>query len=143
MARDRAHARRLLITFVAFIALMFGAGATQAYASGADGHDTGKIQVCKKLQGPGDHLKFDFTVRKDGHEVAKFSLKKNECRTVEVKQGKYTVTEYVPKNCELVKIEIDGSGRYSLKDATAWVEVEKDKTVKVTFFDKCKRDDCG
>jgi hypothetical protein len=136
----RNYVRRLAIWFAACLVLMFGAGVTPASAASDDhGKATGVLEVCKKVQGGHGDQKFDFVVKKDKKEV-KLTLKANECRKEKVETGRYSVTEYVPKNCELVKIRIDGKGKSSVKDATAWVEVEKDKTTTVTFFNKCKKD---
>jgi hypothetical protein len=137
----RSALRRLLIAFAAFVVVLFGLAAVPAYATGDDGK-TGTIEVCKKVQGPDRDFEFKFVIKKDGKEVKTFTLKKNECKSVDVEVGKFWVTEYVPKECEVTKIEIKGEGSVDLKKATAWVVVKKGETVTVTFFDKCKKEDC-
>jgi hypothetical protein len=142
--------RRLVIALVAFGVALFGLAAAPAYASdAASRHDGGRIEVCKKVLGPGDHLKFKFVIKKkdrkeDSKIIKEFTLKKNECKKVDVKKGKHSVTEYVPKNCKIKMIHIKDDGNKNIRDpkkATVWVDVKKGKTVKVTFFDKCKKDD--
>lgn len=157
MTETRFKVRRLVIAPVAFGVALFGLAAAPAYASDTSSHDDkGRIEVCKKVLGPGDHLKFKFVIKKkdgkddrtkdgkdDGKVVKEFTLKKNECKKVDVKKGKHSVTEDVPKNCKIKMIHIKGDENKNIKDpkkATVWVDVKKDKTVKVTFFDKCKKD---
>lgn len=141
MNEIRTYVRRLLIAFAAFAVVLFGTATAPAHATGTDGK-TGTIEVCKKVQGPDPGFEFKFVVKKDGKHVKAFTLKKNECKEVDVEEGKYSVTEYVPKECELTNIHIDGEGSYDISKATAWVKVKKGETVTVTFFDKCKEDDC-
>lgn len=138
--------RRLVITLAAFGVALFGLATAPAHASDAFTHvKKGTIEVCKKVQGPGDHLKFKFVIKKkDGETVKEFTLKKNECKKVDLNEGKYSVTEYVPKGCELKMIHIKSDENDNIKDpkkSTVWVEVKKGKTVKITFFDKCKKED--
>jgi len=146
MTEIQFKVRRLVIALAAFGVALFGLATAPAHASDTPTHvKKGKIEVCKKVLGPGDHLKFKFVIKKkDGETIKEFTLKKNECKTVEVHEGKFTVKEDVPKGCELKMIHVKGEENDNIKDpkkAKVWVEVKKDKTVKVTFFDKCKKED--
>ena len=137
--------RRLVIALAAFGVALFGLATAPAHASDTPTDmKKGKIEVCKKVQGPGDHLRFKFVIKKkDGHIVKEFTLKKNECKTVHVDEGKFKVKEDVPKGCEVTMIHVKGEHNKNIKDPRkprVWVEVNKHKTVKVTFFDKCKKD---
>jgi len=102
----------------------------------------GTIEVCKKVQGPDPGFDFKFVIKKDGKEVTSLYLRKNDCTKVKVDEGDYSVTEYVPKECEVTMIHIRGDGHSDVSKAAAWLAVKKGETVTVTFFDRCKRNDC-
>ena len=145
MTEIQFKVRRLVIALAAFGIALFGlATAAHASDSSTDGKK-GTIEVCKKVLGPGDHLKFKFVIKKkDGEIVKEFTLKKNECKTVDVDEGKFKIKEDVPKGCKLKMIHVKSDENENIKDPkwpAVWVKVKKDDKVKVTFFDKCKKDD--
>jgi len=145
MTEIQFKVRRLIVALAAFGVALFGLATAPAHASdtSTDGKK-GEIEVCKKVLGPGDHLEFKFVIKNHyGEIVKKFTLKKNECKTVDVDEGKFKVREHLPKGCKVKMIHVKAEDNENIKDprkAQVWVEVKKGKSVKVTFFDKCKKD---
>ena len=145
MTEIQFNVRRLIIALAVSGIGLIGLTTAPAYASGTSDGKKGEIEVCKKVLGPGDHLEFKFVIeKKDGQIVKKFTLEKNECKTVDVDAGKFKIREHLPKGCEVKMIHVKGEDNRNIKDpekARVWVEVKKGESVKVTFFDKCKKDD--
>ncbi|EME58630.1 hypothetical protein [Amycolatopsis decaplanina] len=136
---------RSAVALTAGVALLSGGSALVAHeASAADRKDVGEIRICKQVRGFEDvKQKFRFIIRQPGEgKIAEWLLRGWECRTESrLAVGSYRVREQdMPRDCEVVNIRVQGPfERINVKNATAVVKVERDRTTTVIFVDLCRK----
>jgi len=148
MHKNTFDLKRLILIEGACIALVAGGFAPVANGSAVSkDEDEGTIKVCKEVDGKTDKDdKFKFRIReRDDGKVVNFSLEDGDCKSRDVPEGEYRVTERdLPDGCEVDDIEVKPSSREkntNIDKGTADVKVKEDKTTKVTYTNTCDNDD--
>lgn len=135
---------RPAVALAAGVALMSSGSVLVAQEAAADPKDFGEIRVCKLVRGfDQPQQKFRIVIRHRGEgKISEWLLRGGECRTERrLAVGVYPVREReMPKNCDIVNVRVQGPfERINLKNATAVVKVQKDRTTTVTFVNLCRK----